>query len=82
MADEQISFEQAMERLSVLSQRMEKGDIPLDDALNLYKEAIELAKICNAKLTVTEQTVKLISENDDGSLELKDFNALNNEGNS
>ena len=77
MADEQISFEQAMERLSVLSQKMEKGDIPLDDALNLYKEAIELAKICNAKLAATEQTVKLISENDDSSLELKDFKSQN-----
>lgn len=74
MAEEQISFEQAMERLSVLSQKMEKGDIPLDDALSLYKEAIELAKTCNAKLAATEQTVKLISENDDGSVDVKNFN--------
>ena len=76
MADNQISFEQALERLTILSQKIEKGDIPLDDALNLYKESIELAKICNSKLTATEQTVKLISENADGSIELEDLNSL------
>ena len=77
MADNQISFEQALERLTILSQKIEKGDIPLDDALNLYKESIELAKICNSKLTAIEQTVKLISENADGSVELVDFNSVN-----
>lgn len=73
MIGEQISFEQAMDRLSKLSQTIEKGDLPLDDALNLYKEALELVKTCNAKLEATEQTVKLISENDDDSVEIKNF---------
>ncbi len=74
MAEEQISFEQAMDKLSALSQKLEKGEISLDEAMDLYKEAMELAKICNTKLTATEQTVKLISENDDGSVDVKNFN--------
>ena len=44
MAEEQISFEQAMDKLSALSQKLEKGEISLDEAMDLYLSLIHISE--------------------------------------
>lgn len=41
-----MKFEEAMDRLNVISNEMEKTGISLDDSLSLYKEAVELVDFC------------------------------------
>jgi len=65
---ETISFEEAMEKLEVIVQRLEEGDVPLEEALNIYKQGMELSKLCHDKLkNVEEQLAKVIT--DDGEEE-------------
>lgn len=64
------SFEENLNELEKLVHDLEKGDIPLDDAINKYTEAMNLAKDCNEKLkNATESVNKII--NSEG--ELSDF---------
>ena len=42
--EEKISFEDNMKRLSAITAELEKGDIPLEKAVELYSEAAKLTE--------------------------------------
>ncbi|MFC5463179.1 exodeoxyribonuclease VII small subunit [Lederbergia graminis] len=66
--DKKISFEEAMEQLETIVQRLEEGDIPLEEALDMYKKGIDYSKICHDKLKNAEaQLTKVLT--DDGEEE-------------
>ncbi|MBU2491154.1 MAG: exodeoxyribonuclease VII small subunit [Bacteroidetes bacterium] len=53
------TFEDDLQRLQEISDLLEKGEIGLEDSINLYEEGIKLSKICyskleNAELKITE----------------------------
>ncbi len=50
MADDEISFEAAMQRLEKIVDDMENREIPLEESLKLYKEGSECARLCRKKL--------------------------------
>ena len=50
---------------------MENGNVPLDDAIDEFKKAMDLVKICNEKLEVAEESIaKIVQDNG----ELIEFN--------
>jgi len=60
-------FEKAMEQLEEIVQNLERGDLPLEDALKAFEEGMKLAKFCSHKLEEAEKKVKLlIEESGDG----------------
>lgn len=63
---EKITFEEAMEKLEAIVESLEDGDVPLEKAIDKYKEGMELAKICSEKLkSAEEQMVKIVKETGD-----------------
>lgn len=65
------SFEKSLEELEYLVKELESGNVPLDDAIKKYTEAMELAKNCSDKLNnATEKVNKILSSEG----ELQDFN--------
>lgn len=50
-------FEEAMTELEQIVQQLERGDVPLDEALEKFKEGIELSQYCNETLAKAEETV-------------------------
>jgi exodeoxyribonuclease VII small subunit len=64
MTDEKIiSFEEAMNKLEQIVDRLEEGDVPLEEAIAFYKEGMELSKLCHDKLkNVEEQLTQIITE--------------------
>jgi exodeoxyribonuclease VII small subunit len=70
---ETLSFEEAMEQLEVIVQRLEKGDVPLEEALTIYKKGMELSKLCHDKLkTVEEQLTSIITDNGEEEFIIKE----------
>jgi exodeoxyribonuclease VII small subunit len=70
------SFESKLSRLEEISSLLEKEDIGLEEAINLYEEGIELSKNCistlnEAELKVTQLKKKLdeLSSNQKGLAE-------------
>ncbi|WLR56398.1 exodeoxyribonuclease VII small subunit [Mesobacillus subterraneus] len=64
MADEKkLSFEQAMDQLETIVEKLEEGDVPLEEAISFYKEGMELSKLCHDKLkNVEDQLAQIITE--------------------
>jgi exodeoxyribonuclease VII small subunit len=64
------SFEAALAELDELVEKMENGQLPLEESLSAYQRGTELLKFCDAVLKDAEQKIKVL----DGG-ELKDFSA-------
>ena len=57
----EVSFEKAMAELEEVINKLEYGEVPLEDSIKLYERGAELKKICEAKLKEAEQKVKKIT---------------------
>lgn len=55
------SFEQSLKRLEELVRRLEHGNVPLEQSLADYSEAVELLRICQGKLDAAQCRVELLS---------------------
>lgn len=68
----QYPFEEAMARLEAVVEELEKGEIPLEEAIQLYQEGILLARHCDLKLKQVEEKIQLLTE-ESGTINVKEF---------
>lgn len=69
---ESLTFEQSMQELEALVEKMEQGDLPLEDALQSFERGIQLARHSQQKLKDAEQKVQILT-NQNGQQQLDDF---------
>ncbi len=69
-----VDFERALDELEKLVERMEEGELSLEESLKLYERGIELSKACQKALDAAEKRIRILSERD-GKSELEAFEA-------
>ncbi len=57
---EELTFEQALEALETLVERLEKGELTLEESLKLYEEGIRLSRLCHGKLEEAEGKIEIL----------------------
>lgn len=55
-----MTFEQALERLEEIVQKLESGNVSLDESIEIYQEGIMLSKQCSGMLQEAEGKVMAI----------------------
>ena len=61
---EELSFEESLEQLEEIVNKLESGNVPLDDAIDEFTKAMNLVKLCNAKLNNAEEAIaKIVKDN-------------------
>ncbi len=67
MAEKKVpSFEENLEKLETIVKKLETGEVPLDEAIDNFNEAMKLAKTCDEKLKNAEEAItKLVKDNGD-----------------
>ena len=68
-------FEQSLVKLENLVEKMEAGDLTLEDSLKTFEEGIRLTRECQQALSQAEQKVKMLIE-ENGQLESRDLAGL------
>ncbi len=59
------SYEDSLKRLEEIVQRLESGQLSLDESLRLFEEGTQLTKVCQKRLTEAELRIeKLVGEGD------------------
>ena len=58
---ENLTFEQAFEELGTTVQRLEAGDLALEEAIALYERGMRLAQRCSDALDAAELQVQELS---------------------
>lgn len=62
----EMNFEDKLAELETIVEKLEKGQLPLDESLELFEHAITLSRECNNILKNAKQKVeKLIEEDND-----------------
>ncbi len=67
-----VDFEAALEELEGLVERMEEGELSLEESLKTYERGIALSRACQKSLDAAEQRIRIVSEKD-GAAEARDF---------
>ena len=73
MNQNNMTFEQSMQRLEQIVRAMERGDVALEESLKLFQEGTELVRNCNQLLDDAQLQVKKIMTASDGSPVEEDF---------
>jgi exodeoxyribonuclease VII small subunit len=71
---DQLTFEQAVDKLEQIVERLESGDVPLEQAIELFQEGMKLSQYCSKKLEQVERKIEMLLE-DDGEISRKPFQA-------
>jgi len=74
MTSKTPAFEESMQELEALVEEMEKGDLPLESALEKFEKGINLARTSQQLLKSAEQKVQLLMEKN-GDEQLVDMNS-------
>lgn len=69
------TFEQSITELEKIVDRLENGDVTLDESLELFEKGIKLSKSCQKMLDSAEKKVSVLMANDDGEMIKEDFAA-------
>lgn len=71
-------FEQSLNALEALVNKMEQGDLTLEESLQAFSTGIQLTRECQTRLAEAEQQVSLLLEQQ-GEITLTEFDASDDE---
>jgi exodeoxyribonuclease VII small subunit len=75
---ENLTFEQALRELQGIVEKLESGEVSLDEAIEMYERGVKLSKYCMDKLLQAELRIKKIVKDELQGFTLVDFNDFNN----
>ena len=73
MKQESQTFEQSLTRLEQIVKQMERGDVPLEQALALFEEGTGLVSSCSKLLDEAELKVVQLTKGADGTPQETEF---------
>jgi exodeoxyribonuclease VII small subunit len=65
-------FETALEELEALVERLERGDLQLEDALRSFERGVQLTRHCQTALTAAQQKVEILLK-EGATAQVRDF---------
>ena len=67
------SFEEQMAELEAVVERLEHGDLPLEESIRLFEQGMQLTMACRKELDVADGRLQLLAERPDGSRKAVDL---------
>ena len=66
MSNKEVKFEELIEKLEDITNKLEKEQLSLDESVKLFEEGMQISKQCNSKLEDAEKRITiLINQNDE-----------------
>lgn len=66
---EKLTFEQSLTELESVVERLELGDMQLEESLELFERGVSLIRDCRTRLTSAERKIEELTESMNGDLE-------------
>ncbi|MDR3593010.1 MAG: exodeoxyribonuclease VII small subunit [Negativicutes bacterium] len=63
-----VSFEDALGKLEVIVKELERGDLPLEEALEQFAAGVTLTQVCLAKLNAADREIDKILREEKGEI--------------
>ncbi len=68
------SFEEALGELKVIIEKLESGNLSLEESLTLFEKGTQLTTFCHKKLNEVQKKIEILVEDTDGAVLRKEFN--------
>ena len=68
-------FEDALRELEAIAERLERGELSLEDALDDFERGVRLARQCARSLEAMELRVERLTVSEDGLISVEPFDA-------
>ena len=65
---EEMSFEEALQKLEEIVASLEGGHLPLEEAIAKFEEGTRLKKICEGRLREAERKIEVLLRDEEGEL--------------
>jgi exodeoxyribonuclease VII small subunit len=66
-------FEISLKKLEDAVNKLESGELSLEDSLKVFEEGIRHSAVCSRKLTESQKKVELLLKQKDGSFSREEF---------
>jgi len=76
----EVEFEVALKKLESIVEKLENGDLSLEDALKQYEEGVRMADLCSKRLTEAEKKVEVLMKTGAGKFKTAPFEAEESSG--
>ncbi|MGI5921975.1 MAG: exodeoxyribonuclease VII small subunit [Syntrophomonadaceae bacterium] len=70
---ENLKFEDSLKKLESIVEKLESGELSLEDSLQAFEEGVNLSLFCQEELKKADGRVNLLIKKMNGELELIDF---------
>ncbi len=70
--DKELSFEEALAELESIVQKLETGQVKLDESVRFYERGIFLRNFCNRKLGEAKSKIDLLQTDANGNIVSKE----------
>jgi exodeoxyribonuclease VII small subunit len=67
------TFEEALRELEEIVNRLEQGDLPLEEALQFFEEGVKLSRYCHTKLDEAQKRVEILLKDESGKIMAQSF---------
>ena len=67
------TFEESLQELEEIVNRLEEGDLPLEEALKLFEEGVRLSRSCHTKLDEAQKRVEIVLKDESGKMTTRPF---------
>ncbi len=61
-----LTFEDALKQLEEIVDKLEAGEVPLEQAIDLFQDGMLLSQVCSQKLEKVEQKIETLLEENGG----------------
>ncbi|AMX82946.1 exodeoxyribonuclease VII small subunit [Geobacillus subterraneus] len=62
--EKEMTFEEAMKQLEAIVEKLEEGNVPLEEAIAFFQEGMKLSKLCHDKLQHVEKQLEYMLRED------------------
>lgn len=66
--EKDVSFEEALNELEQIAEKLERGQLTLEDSIKAYERGMDLKKICTERLKEAEGKIEFLAKSPDGKI--------------
>jgi exodeoxyribonuclease VII small subunit len=66
-------FEKQLTALESVVERLERGDLPLEESVRLFEEGLKLSNACKKELEAAEGKIEILVKQSNGKMKATDF---------
>lgn len=67
------NFESSLEELERIVRELERGDLPLEQSLELFEQGVKLSRTCQERLNEAERRIELLTRDSHGRPAIRPF---------